>query len=1284
MKKYAFFLFLLFGLTSKTACQDTKFYEIAFDWSEQAFTSDLITGEQEMRITFTNASFDRAKYLTPIYGKRFAVNGQGRLRITLEDYTLLGESPYKTIDKQSYEEELSQQLNDQIQFVSSVDQNRREFYGKFSFNPIIKTATGIQYIKTAKIKVTHYPVNQTVSRSPFKDNSVLRDGQIYKLQLNSTGIYKLTANYLSSTLGIDLNNVNPNNIQIFSNRGGIIPQLVSDARPDDLTELSILITGDGDGQIGGDDAIYFYATGAEMWTASDDADYYSYNSNPFDTNNYAFLKIGNDNGKRISKTGTATSDTEQVTSYIEKERYEKNEINILASNFSTLGSGTEWFGEYFDQIQVQDFSSNFNISNVVSGETARFKLQFAGRGFSTNKLVFNVNNASEDKNISSVSKSLYGSAYARIADITLDVPLTADNPSIQVDHSQNASAEGWLNYIEAQYVRKLSYDTNPVEFGNTGIDVAPAFSFNIEGGSGLSIWDITENGFEKEQNTASSNGNIYFDCPNDKAYQYIAFNANSPLLQPTAYEKITNQNIHSIVDSDIIIVTTESLKPAAERFASHRSSLDGFSIKIVDIQQIYNEFSSGRVDPTAIRDFFKMVYDRDVDFRYGILFGNGSYDYKGIVHDKDKFNLVPVYETPNSIDPIESFPSDDYYGLLSPQDGDDLEGEVELAIGRFPVANIAQANLMIDKIIKYDTDISLRGPWNLRSVFLADDEDTNSHINPADNISEGFLTANPDINLEKIYFDSYPQLSTPGGERYPTVTEEINSNVFRGSLTFCYLGHGGPSGFAQERVLQLDNIDNWQNERSYPLFITATCSLASYDDPEVFSAGEKIVVNENGGIALFTTSRAVYSNDNTRLTQSVHNFMLEKDDNGEYLTLGEILRKAKNSTKGDTVSENARKFLLLGDPSMQLLFPTLEVTTTKINDQDVITGSLTDTISSLSMMKIEGYVSENTVKKENYDGEIYVTVFDKRTLRKTLEQDPGSLAKDFKVQKNLIFKGKAKVTNGEFKLEFIVPKDILFNIGQGKISYYATNGDEEAAGSFEDFYIGGSSANPIQDDIPPVVQVFMNNENFVSGGLTNSEPVLLAKITDDKGINLSGSSVGHDLTGILDNKSQNSYYLNDFFESELNNFSKGVVRYPLIDLEEGPHEIVVRAWDIANNVGEGHTEFIVSNNLDGGLEHVLNYPNPFTDNTCFMFEHNLAPDVMDIQIDIYTISGKLVKTISHNAMVDGFRVADIKWDGNDDFGSQLGRGVYLYKIKVLAQSQNVRKESDFEKLVILK
>lgn len=217
----------------------------------------------------------------------------------------------------------------------------------------------------------------------------------------------------------------------------------------------------------------------------------------------------------------------------------------------------------------------------------------------------------------------------------------------------------------------------------------------------------------------------------------------------------------------------------------------------------------------------------------------------------------------------------------------------------------------------------------------------------------------------------------------------------------------------------------------------------------------------------------------------------------------------------------------------------------------------------------------------------------------------------------------------------------------------------------------------------------MNTEDFVFGGITNDKPVLLAKLQDDNGINVVGNSIGHDLDGVLDNNTQNTYLLNDFYEAELDDHTRGTVRYPLAKIAEGRHSIRVKAWDVANNSAEGYTEFIVANSEKIALEHVLNYPNPFTDRTCFQFDHNMAGQELDVLIQIYTVSGRLIKSLEHTMVSDGaLRLGDcIEWDGRDDYGDRLARGVYLYKVKVrsrLTGNNTLNGESDFEKLVILK
>ncbi|HFC00045.1 MAG TPA: type IX secretion system sortase PorU, partial [Phaeodactylibacter sp.] len=708
----------------------------------------------------------------------------------------------------------------------------------------------------------------------------------------------------------------------------------------------------------------------------------------------------------------------------------------------------------------------------------------------------------------------------------------------------------------------------------------------------------------------------------------------------------------------------------AEKLRDHRMSHSNINVTIVRLDQIYNEFASGAADVTAIRDFAKMLLDRSDQFKYLLLFGDGSFDYKNITglnrsdDGETNNNIIPPYETNRSLHTIYAFPSDDYFGLLSEGEGTpNLTGKLDIAIGRLPFKNEEEATDMVDKIIHYDTSPNTLGDWKNRIAFVGDDEDSGKHSIDANGVSNLLKSEHKVYNHEKIFLDAYQQVSTSGGQRFPDAVSDINRNIFKGLLSINYLGHGGGSGWAQERILQRQQILNWDNFDKLPLMITATCSFTGYDDPNSVTAGELCMLNKKGGvIGLFTTVRAVFSNSNKELTEAVFRNMFDRGANGEIFTIGDISRIAKNEL-GDT--ENKRKFALIGDPSMRLALPKYNISTTKINGNVVDTSSQ-DTIQALQKVTIEGQIEDfdgNILT--DFNGKIFPTIFDKSTTVRTLGQDEGSLIFDFDLQKNVIFKGVASVTNGKFTFTFIVPKDINYSYGFGKISYYAHDGvSTDAAGYYDKITIGGTNPNAIADNQPPVVEVYMNSEEFVFGGITDENPVLLVQLSDDNGINVVGNSIGHDLTGVLNENTQNTYILNDFYESALDDYTKGTVRYPLSNLKEGRHKIKVRAWDISNNSAEGYTEFIVANSAEAALKHVLNYPNPFMENTSFQFEHNLPNQVVDVQIRVFSVSGRLVKTIEEQLMTEGTRITGITWDGTDEYGDQLGRGVYLYKVKI--------------------
>ena len=501
----------------------------------------------------------------------------------------------------------------------------------------------------------------------------------------------------------------------------------------------------------------------------------------------------------------------------------------------------------------------------------------------------------------------------------------------------------------------------------------------------------------------------------------------------------------------------------------------------------------------------------------------------------------------------------------------------------------------------------------------------------------------------------------------------------RGALIVNYTGHGGELGLAEERIVEVAQILSWKNKNNMPLMVTATCEFSRFDDPDRISAGEYCLLNGNGGaIALMTTVRVAFSGPNYTLNKAFYDHALTSMANGKMPSIGDIYKLTKRQIGTNELYKN---FVILGDPALKLSYPEQRVFTSTINSQ-TLTSSSSDTLKALSLINVTGYVGDkNGNKLSNFNGVVYPTVFDKESVVNTLANDPGSSVMSFILQKNIIYKGKSEVINGEFSFSFLVPKDITYNFGKGKISYYAHNGLNDANGYYDKVVVGGANSNAIVDNQGPIVNLFMNDKKFVSGGTTNENPKIYAEISDVSGINTIGTGIGHDIVAVLDENTSKPIILNDFYVSDLNTYKSGKIRYPLNELPEGNHKLSLKVWDVQNNSSFSYTDFVVSNKAELALTHVLNYPNPFTTKTKFFIEHNQCCTSLKLSIQIYTISGKVVKSINQTINNEGFRFDGIDWDGKDEFGDKLARGVYIYKVSVTDGSS--KKADKIEKLVIL-
>ncbi len=1267
-------LLIFISVASVTLFGQSKEIVKNLSWSQEDIQIDPISNELMRIYTVNDGHLSRQHPEIPLYSDQVKLVANYEISIQA---TITKSSPI-TINTQAAKDHIQDELN----VWTTVEKNRNDYFLVYGFIPVIRSNSG--YIKVEEVRLTidyGAPLVEKRDGPTFADNSVLSSGAIYKVSFTESGVYKLDYNYLKD-LGIDIDNINPKNLAVYTSHGKALAENIIEDRFDDLIESPILIKGEENNVFNSADYILFYAKGDESWNTSNNT--YNHEKNIYSDINYAFIKVKESQGKRLGTSNSLSTTAYTSSIYNSLQRYEEDKVNLLAAFTATQGTGQLWFGDRYNTVKEYDYTDKFDLTGYVLGEEIEIKLGFAGRNDeNTSRVFLDLDGNTLDKSLARIndSGSISTNRYANYA--LMNTTATINNPNgkivVRYPFQGNDVSEGWLDYLQFIIPKTLNFNGNPilisnqesVNYNNTALSLT---------GSPDHIWDVTS--LDDIKNAFVDNGQIKYNSQ-DELRLFYAFN-EATAMTPTKVGVVENQNLHSIDDVELIVIYHPTFENDIERYVEHRSSFGNLNVIAININHVYNEFSGGKVDPSAIRDLAKMVYDRTDNFKYLLLVGDGSFDYKQLTPDIPDHNFIPVYETKESLDPIDGFPTDDFYALLDINEGTNLKGQLDIAVGRFPVKTAEEFTGLVDKLIHYDTHPDTQGDWKLKLGFAADDEDSGRHLTDTEDIANQTKLRYPDFNQQKIYFDAFLQESTPGGARFPDATKELNNAVFKGLLVLNYLGHGGPKGWAQERVLQVSDIQSWNNYDNIPLLITATCTFAGYDEPSVESAGEVSLLNERGGaIGLFSTTRAVFASDNKRLVSSVYDTMFTTQG-GQLQTLGEILMRGKNKNVQDTQKINARKFSLLGDPSMRLSVPLLNVETSKINGISV--SEFSDTLKALEQVTIEGIITDqNNQFVSDYNGIVYPTIFDKESTLRTLANDSNSGEKSFNVIKNILFKGAATVTNGMFSFTFVVPKDINYAYGPGRISYYATNPDRvDAKGSNDDFIIGGTSNNIIQDNQGPEIQIFMNDESFVYGGITNTDPVLLIKLEDENGINVTGTSIGHDLSGTLDEDNQGTFIMNDFYEATVDNFREGSARYPISGLESGRHSISVKAWDVLNNSSEARSEFVVIKDGDNVLEHVLNYPNPFTTSTNFQFEHDLTSTELDILITIYTISGKVIKTIEATKYATGFRIDDIHWDGTDDFGSDIGKGVYLYKIKVRSDEFNLLRESEFEKLVILK
>ena len=1111
-------------------------------------------------------------------------------------------------------------------------------------------------------------------------SSVLNTGNWYKLSVEKEGVYKIDLAFLNK-LGVNTSGLSSASVRLFGNGGKMLPENNLVPINDDLQEVSLQIFDGGDGQLNGTDYCLFYATGPDEWIKDSTNQNFRHVKNIYADQSYFYLSIGG-TGKRIASNPVIAAANTNVNTFNYRYYHENDTLNFLKS-------GKEWYGEEFSNTPGNTTSRTF--TEVLPGSIAgpvTLKTSFAARcvGADSHLDVKANNQILTSLNIPPVSGNfLEPFAKERENSSTVVLPATSSLNVAYTFLPGSFNAQGWLNWFEVHTRSTLQYSNGQLTFrdwSSAGAGKIAAFTI-ASAPSDLSVWDVTHPSLPVQLMGSQAGG--AFSFINDATFlrEYIAFSSTS-LLVPNAIGLIPNQNLHQLARADMLIVTSPVLRTQAQRLAAYHQQTNGLQVTIVTTVQVFNEFASGSPDPTAIRNWVRMYYDRagvDISKRpkYLLLFGDASFDYKSRI--RNNTNLVPAYESTNSLEPLNTYTSDDYFGYLDATDDINNTASpplLDIAIGRIPAATPEQATIIVNKIIAYSSPASF-GPWRNQSTYVADDEDGNLHLNDVEEIAATAQGADSIITQNKIYLDAFRQVSGSGGSRYPSVNQEIVNQINAGNLIWNYSGHGGSQRLAEEAILDRDVINQFTNKNKLPLFVTATCDFAPYDDPTTSSLGEELLLaSDKGAIALTTTTRLVFASSNKIIHKNFLAALLTKQANATFSTLGDAVKNAKNNTNSSVDVINNRKFTLLGDPALTLAFPHQKINITTINGRPV---TMIDTIQALNKYTIEGAVTDQLNNLlPTFDGDLWLNLYGPAQLVQTLANDAGSQVATFAQQNNPLYKGRVSVVNGRFTSTFIVPKDINYQVGKGKINLYAASKETDASGQLADVRVGGSGGE-LNDKEGPVINPFLNDLKFVNGGLTNEKPVLILQLDDSSGINAAGTGIGHDLTAILDGDEKNILVLNDFYEPALDTYQKGSVRFQLPDLADGPHTLKIKAWDVVNNSTETILEFITAKQQDLQLSHVFNYPNPFTTRTNFWFEHNQASGNLHVLISIYSLSGKLVHQIQRIISTSGFRSNEIEWDGRDAYSEKLGRGVYIYRISVTAP--NGKRIDKTEKLYLL-
>ena len=1152
-----------------------------------------------------------------------------------------------------------------VKFFSA--QNKIQIYTKiifrinFSSSQIFSSKPASDFLQDAMVNfsVAKNWTNSNVKLKKGVFNSVLSTGNKWvRVETTEEGIYKITKSMMSD-YGFDVNNLDPRTIKIYNNGGKVLSENFNMPRPSDLQENAIMVVGQDDGKFDDADYILFYGRGTDFWdydtTSRSIKRYHHWYSNK----NYYWITVDGANGKRMQDESSLNTSTRYVQTTTKAfVDWDKDEKNIGQT-------GREYFGDAFTEP-----SPSITYTNKLDGRLPNVPITYKCRFANISSENIGLQVAENNTQIYSTYISGYGSpdnyrlGYATTFTSSYSGTIPENRSVLKFTITPGAkTSQGYLDYFEIYYDRNLSAAGDYLSFFSKDTSSVIEYQLSNFTSSYIKVFNVTDYANVKMiANPVISGGDFDFQVSeiSGKVSHYIAEGSDN-FKTPENPVSEQNSNLHGIsTGAKFIIITNKDFIQAANRLKTYRETQAKLKMStiVVDVDQIFNEFSGGLLDVSAIRDFIKYAYDNwQTKPEYVLFFGKGTYDYKNVEGYNN--NFVPVFETQESLYEINSYTSDDFFVNVSGNDS-----FIDLASGRITVQSSDEANSVIDKIINYETN-SANSTWKNLITLVADDGYTGAdhkpdgadHTGPSEYLANNIIPSSFDLN--KIYMAAYPEVYTSLGYRFPTVNKAIINAMNEGSLIVNFIGHGSPSQWAQEDVFdQATSLPMLHNDK-YFFLTAATCDFGYFDRTDATSTAEDLLFMKNSGcIGTFSATRLVYASYNVALMYTFFNSLLNvpRDSLNLMIPLGKALFSAKQIYNGI----NDQKYHLIGDPTLRLVIPEYTAAIDSVNGNNISVNGPDVQVKALSNTKINGSVlkADNSLWTD-FNGEGILTIFDSQSTA-PLPQLGSNIS--MVVQGGVIFRGRVSVSNGKFSTNFVVPKDISYENKNGKILMYFFNSSLDGLGFTNKIIVGGTDSTTVNDGKGPNIEIFFDNTAYGKSALVNTNSTLLVKLADETGLNTTGTGVGHKFVGILNGDENNPIDFTNYFTSDINSEGKsGEISYPFSNLPSGNYNLVVKAWDVFNNFSSAEANFSVVSDSELVVQDVYNYPNPFTSNTTFTFQQNLNK-LLDVKIRIYTVAGRLIRQIVKMNVSDKF--VKIPWDGRDQDGSPIANGTYLYKIIV--------------------